>query len=106
MLLVEVLALESWFNEQEEKNGFYKNLNALQQVLNTNVQAQRNRNGPFQSFTDQKNSSIESLRGVDLSMLSQSQIKFLDIYGVLNYLNKGSASRLKKTFSEDRKSVV
>tara|TARA_R110000868_G_scaffold132381_5_gene343315 strand:- start:17000 stop:18124 length:1125 start_codon:yes stop_codon:yes gene_type:complete len=106
MLLAEVLSLETWFNEQEEKNMFLKNLNSLLQVLAANVQAQKNRNANHQSFTKQKNDSIESLMKIDLSMLSDAQIKFLDVYGALEYVDRKSGPKLKQVFTEETHDIA
>ena len=106
MLLIEVLSLEDWFNAEEEKHGFLKKINALQQVLNSNVQTQKNRNANLQSFNKQKNEAIASLSKVDLSKLSDSQIKFLEVYGVHSYLGEVAAKKLKNTFIEDTHDIA
>lgn len=104
MLLDEMTNLNKWFTEKESHYEPIAKLAKLQSILQANVQVRNPNNRqpqPVQSFSNEKNDAIESLRNYKLSELSGDQITCLAVHNSDQYMGDIAADKLLNIFRDE-----
>jgi len=105
MLLEELVNLDKWLVEYEERYKAVFNLGQLLTILNANVQARQpnNKNQPaeIQPFTDEKRAVIKAISKFNFSELSNDQIQCLKVHEADKYMGKEASEYIVQIFRDE-----
>ncbi|PLX67814.1 MAG: hypothetical protein C0603_06745 [Denitrovibrio sp.] len=97
MQSLELYQLTQWVDKELVKTELLQKYTNLINVLNANVQ--RRNNHAIQPFEQQKKALLECVKGINMNMLSGSQLKSLNMAGMYENVGEKGFSKLIKIFS-------
>jgi len=105
MLLEELVNLNKWFIEYENRYEAISKLGQLQNILNGNVQARhpQNRNQPavIQPFTNEKKAVVEAIAKYNCSELSSNQIECLKFHNAYEKMGEKPSEYIIQIFRDE-----
>lgn len=103
MLLDELVRLDEWLVEYEDRYGAVNLLSQLQTILNENIQATNpnHRGKAIQAFTEEKKNVIYAIGKFNLSELSAEQIQCLKVHNADKYMGKDAANHIFEVFRDE-----